>query len=62
MKLDRKLRMIFHLFILSYQLDGANPQQQKNQKDMSWAHLQGPPLTTVKRYGSQLYKPTSLPI
>ena len=38
MKLDGKLRMIFHLFILSYQLHGANPQQQKNQEDMSGAH------------------------
>lgn len=62
MKLDGKLRMIFHLFILFYQLDGANPQQQKNERDMSWAHLHGPPLTTGKRYSSQLCKPTSLTI
>lgn len=46
--------MTFHLFILFYQLDGTNPQQQQNQRDMSWAHLHGLPLTTGKRYSSQL--------
>lgn len=52
MKLDRKLRMIFHLFILFYQLDGANPQQQ-NQRDKEL----GPPTwssTRLQASGIQL--------